>query len=279
MPRSTGAELGSRQVVFNPRPVRGGDFAFAVGTAGSATLVLQTVLPALLTASAPSGLTLEGGTYNPAAPPFDFLAKSFLPLINRMGPAVTAELERPGFYPAGGGLFRVEIKPAPRLLPFELMERTPVRVIRVRAIVANLPRSIAQREINVVRRALSLGPDNAAVQEIRGAPGPGNAVLIEIEMEHHTEVFTGFGAPGVRAEAVADAAEKPARAYIASGAPVGHYLADQLLVPFALAGGGRFRTRPLSRHTTTNIEVIRDFLKVNIDAMEEPGGTWTITVG
>jgi RNA 3'-terminal phosphate cyclase (ATP) len=274
-----GAVLGSTALTFNPGPVRGGDFEFAVGTAGSATLVLQTVLPALLTASAPSGLTLEGGTHNPAAPPFDFLAKSFLPLINRMGPAITAELERPGFYPAGGGLFRVEIKPAPRLLPFELMERTPVRVIRVRAIVANLPRSIAQREINVVRRALSLGPDNAAVEEIRGAPGPGNAIMIEIEMEHHTEVFTGFGAPGVRAEAVADDAAKAARAYIASGAPVGHYLADQLLVPFALAGGGRFRTGPLSRHAATNIEVIRDFLKVNIGAMEEPGGTWTITVG
>lgn len=274
-----GAVLGSTALTFNPGPVRGGDFEFAVGTAGSATLVLQTVLPALLTASAPSGLTLEGGTHNPAAPPFDFLAKSFLPLINRMGPAVTAELERPGFYPAGGGLFRVEIKPAPRLQPFELMERTPVRAIRVRAIVANLPRSIAQREINVVRRALSLGPDNAAVEEIRGAPGPGNAIMIEIEMEHHTEVFTGFGAPSVRAEAVADDAAKAARAYIASGAPVGHYLADQLLVPFALAGGGRFRTGPLSRHTATNIEVIRDFLKVSIGAKEEPGGTWTITVG
>jgi len=274
-----GAVLGSTALTFNPGPVRGGEFEFAVGTAGSATLVLQTVLPALLTAPEPSRLTLEGGTHNPAAPPFDFLVKSFLPLINRMGPAVTAELERPGFYPAGGGRFRVEIKPAPRLLPFELMKSAPVRAIRVRAIVANLPRSIAQREINVVRRALSLGPDNAAAEEIRGAPGPGNAVLIEIEMEHHTEVFTGFGAPGVRAEAVADDAAKQARDYIASGAPVGRYLADQLLVPFALAGGGRFRTGPPSRHTATNIEVIRDFLKVNIGAVEEPGGTWTITVG
>ena len=274
-----GAVLGSTALTFDPGPVRGGEFEFAVGTAGSATLVLQTVLPALLTASGPSRLTLEGGTHNPAAPPFDFLVKSFLPLIDRMGPAVSAELERPGFYPAGGGLFRVEIKPAPRLLPFELMERTPVRAIRVRAIVANLPRSIAQREINVVRRGLSLVADDAEVQEIRGAPGPGNAVLIEIEMEHHTEVFTGFGALGIRAEAVADDAVKQARTYIASGAPVSRYLADQLLVPLALAGTGRFRTGPLSRHTTTNIEVIRDFLNVNIGVEEEPGQTWTIIVG
>jgi RNA 3'-terminal phosphate cyclase (ATP) len=196
-----------------------------------------------------------------------------------MGPAVTAELERPGFYPAGGGLFRVEIKPAPRLLPLDLMERAPVRAIRVRVIVANLPPSTAQREINVVRRALSLAPDAAAVEEIRGAPGPGNAVLIEIAMEHHTEVFTGFGAPGVRAEAVAHYTAKQARAYLATGAPVGRYLADQLLLPLALAGGGRFRTGPLSRHTTTNLEVIRDFLKVNISVVEASDRTCTIIVG
>jgi RNA 3'-terminal phosphate cyclase (ATP) len=93
----TGAELGSGALTFTPGHLRAGEFAFAVGTAGSATLVLQTILPALLTAPAPSTLVLEGGTHNPAAPPFDFLVKSFLPLINRMGPTVTAELERPGF--------------------------------------------------------------------------------------------------------------------------------------------------------------------------------------
>src|SRR5271155_4425134 len=182
-----GAVLGSTALTFDPGSVLPGKFEFAVGTAGSATLVLQTVLPALLTAPGPSNLVFEGGTHNPAAPPFDFLVKTFLPQINRMGPAVTAELERPGFYPAGGGMFRVAINPAPRLAPVELMERASPRAVRVRAIVANLPRSIAQREIKVVQRALSVAPDATAIEEIRGASGPGNAVVIEIEMEHHTE--------------------------------------------------------------------------------------------
>jgi RNA 3'-terminal phosphate cyclase (ATP) len=274
----TSAELGSGVVTFSPGPVVAGDFAFAVGTAGSATLVLQTVLPALLTASTPCRLVLEGGTHNPMAPPFDFLVKSFLPLINRMGPTVTAELERAGFYPAGGGRLNVSITPAPRLLPFEMLDRGAIRSVTTRAIVANLPRSIAMREVNLAGRLLSLPEDSLIVEEIRGSAGPGNAVVVEIETERHIEVFTAFGEMNVRAEGVATKVVQDARAYIASGVPVGRYLADQLLIPMALAGAGRFRTGPLSRHTTTNLEVIRQFLEVHIDLIEEPKRTWTVVV-
>jgi len=107
-----GASIGSTRLEFKPGKVRAENYSFAVGTAGSATLVLQTVLPALLTHSEPSTLTLEGGTHNPFAPPYDFLARTFLPLIARMGPRVTTHLERAGFYPAGGGRFTVSIEPA-----------------------------------------------------------------------------------------------------------------------------------------------------------------------
>jgi RNA 3'-terminal phosphate cyclase (ATP) len=205
----TANELAER----TPCRVNPGEFAFAVGTAGSATLVLQTVLPALLTAPAASKLVLEGGTHNPMAPPFDFLQKSFLPLINRMGPTVSAELERPGFYPAGGGRFNVSITPAARLLPLEMLERGAILSIRTRAVVANLWRSIAVREANLVGRLLSLSDDSLIVEEIHGAPGPGNAVTVEIETEHHTEVFTGFGEVNVRAEGVATRVAQEARAY------------------------------------------------------------------
>ena len=98
----TGAALGSQTLEFPPGPVTPGNYRFAVGTAGSATLVLQTVLPALLTASGLSTLTLEGGTHNPMAPPFDFLANAFMPLIHRMGPSVELELKAPWFLPCRG---------------------------------------------------------------------------------------------------------------------------------------------------------------------------------
>src|SRR5205814_3477523 len=125
-----GAAIGSRELVFRPGKAEPGSYTFSVGSAGSATLVLQTVLPALLTATGRSTLVLEGGTHNPWAPPFDFLEKAFLPILNRMGPTVAATLERRGFYPAGGGRLQVSIEPAARLSPVELFVRGEVRATR-----------------------------------------------------------------------------------------------------------------------------------------------------
>jgi RNA 3'-terminal phosphate cyclase (ATP) len=275
----SGAEIGSGALTFSPGPVGAGEYAFAVGTAGSATLVLQTVLPALIIAPSPSRLVLEGGTHNPAAPPFDFLVKCFLPLINRMGASVSARLERAGFYPSGGGRFEVSITPVAHLSALQILEKAPVRKITARSIVANLPRSIGEREVKLIGRLLSLPEASLIVEELRGAPGPGNVALVEIEMDDHTEVFTGFGRFGVRAEVVATAVAQEARSYLASAAPVGKYLADQLLVPMAIAGSGRFRTGPLSRHATTNIDVIRQFLDMEIEATEDPKRIWTVAMG
>jgi RNA 3'-terminal phosphate cyclase (ATP) len=264
-----GASIGSKELTFTPGKVAPGDYSFAVGTAGSATLVLQTVLPALMTVSEHSTLRLEGGTHNPWAPPFDFLQKSLLPLLGRMGPNVTPTLERRGFYPAGSGKFTVAIEPSPRLSPLELTDRGELQQKRATAIVASLPADIAHRELKVVLRKLEIERPQTRVVEDGDSLGPGNVVLIEIESEYVTEVFTGFGETRIRAEVVADRAVDEARDYLAAGVPVGPHLADQLLVPLALAGSGSFRTMPLTKHATTNIEVIRMFLGTRIDVDRE----------
>lgn len=261
-----GAAVGSSAFSFTPGTVAPGDYAFSVGTAGSATLVLQTLLPALLCALSPSRLTLEGGTHNPLAPPFDFLQRTFLPVVATMGPKVVATLERPGFYPAGGGRFSVEIAPAARLAPLALLERGEIRSRRARALVAHLPASIGHRELKVVREKLNW--DATEVEEVPGSRGPGNVLLLEIESEHLTEVVTGFGERGVAAEQVADKAVQEARRYLAAKAPVGEHLADQLMIPLAMAGRGSFRTLALSQHARTQIEVIGRFLDVALSARE-----------
>ncbi len=108
----SGAEIGSTEVVFRPKAIRGGDFAFATGGAGSTTLVFQTVLyPLLLGTDAPSTLRFEGGTHNPMAPPFDFLNEAFLPQLAKMGANVALALTTHGFYPAGGGVWTATISP------------------------------------------------------------------------------------------------------------------------------------------------------------------------
>ena len=260
-----GAEVGSRELTFRPGRVTAGDYEFDIGSAGSTTLVLQTVLPPLLTAAGgPSTLVLVGGTHNPGGPPADFLERAFLPVINRMGPRVHLAVERPGFAPAGGGRLIVMIEPAARLTPVDLVERGAVRGRRARAVVAGLPASIAERELKAVAQLTGWPPDELAVEQLPDAYGPGNVLMLEVESEHVTEVFSAVGRRGVRAEDLARAAAREAVRYLAAGVPVGDCLADQLLLPFALAGGGSYRTLALTRHAATNIAVIRMFLDVPI---------------
>lgn len=259
-----GNAIGSQELYFAPKVVKTGRYHFAVGTAGSSMLVLQAVLPALLTADGGSELVLEGGTHNPYAPPFDFLAKAFLPIVNRMGPEIIATLERPGFYPAGGGKFRISIEPAETLSRIDLLRRGEIRRHVARAVVARLPRKIGDREVKVIHNKLSWDHHCLHVEEVANSRGPGNILTVEIESEHITEVFTSFGERGVPAEQVADRAVKAVQEYLSADVPVGKHLADQLLIPMALAGGGAFRTLPLTHHTSTNIEVLEQFLDVEI---------------
>ena len=257
-----GAEIGSRDVTFVPTAIRGGEYQLQVGTAGSTTLVLQTVLPALLRAGTGTRMVLEGGTHNPSAPPFEFLARTFLPLLRRMGARVEATLEMHGFYPAGGGRIVVRVEPCMRLDPLVLLERGATRVTAC-ARLAHLPAAIAVRELAVVRERLGLDRSAATALTVEAA-GPGNALAITLESAAVTEVVTGFGEKGRPAEDVAAAACNDAAAYLATDVPVGMHLADQLLIPLALAGSGAFRTLTPSPHTTTNADVIRRFLDVPI---------------
>lgn len=274
--RVDGARLESQLVEFYPRSVKAGTYHFDIGTAGSCTLVLQTILPPLLTAAAPSKLLLEGGTHNHGAPPFDFLHNAYLPLIRRMGPNVSATLQRSGYYPVGGGGITVSIKPSFRLLNIDLQERGALVEQSARAVVARLPRSIAERELAVVRETLNWDDACCEVVEDTSSPGPGNILVLEIVSEHISEVFTGFGEKGVRAEWVAESAVREVQRYLAADVPVGPHLADQLLVPMALAGGGSFRTLAPTRHLLTNAEVIRRFLPVDISVRQVSENDWDV---
>jgi RNA 3'-terminal phosphate cyclase (ATP) len=255
-----GAHLGSTALTFTPTTIKPGRYHFAVGTAGSATLVFQTILPALMMASEPSRITLEGGTHNQAAPPFDFLARTFLPLLEKMGPKVSVRLEKYGFYPAGGGRFVAEIEPCHTLSPIHIDERGHTAKPKVQAVVANLARQIAQRECDSAAKLLDLGLEQLQIVETRNSPGPGNVVMVELASEALVEIVTAFGKMGVSAEKVAMEAANQAREYLASEAAVGEHLADQLLLPMAMAGGGSFTTRTVSSHSRTNAAVIQTFL-------------------
>ena len=275
-----GAELGSLDLEFRPGAVRTGEFHFAVGTAGSATLVLQTVLPPLLTRPEPSRLVLSGGTHNPFAPPFDFIATCFAPRLREAGIDLDLALDAHGFFPAGGGRMTVDVRGAASIRPFEILRRGEIVRRTVRPIVARLPRHVAHREADRAVALLGWSSADVEIVEVKDSPGPGNVLILEAIGEFGGDVVVGFGERGRTAEAVADAAVAEMRRYLASGAPVGEYLADQLVVPMALAGAGVFRTVKPSRHLLTNIETVKRFLDVAITVERDGGGpTWIVRCG
>jgi len=239
--------------------------------------VFQALFPALLSASGPSRLTIEGGTHNPSAPPFEFVAQTFLPVLRRIGASIDVRLERHGFYPAGGGRITFVVDPCRALGPLTMIERGSTRV-RACALVSNLPESIGGREMHVVHERLGVDRSLCRVEAIGTSVGPGNVVMIALETEQVTEIVTGFGVKGVTAEQVASDACDEAERFLQSDAPIGIHLADQLLVPMALGGGGAFRTLSPTPHTRTNAGVIQRFLDVSIAMDAESHDAYRITV-
>ncbi|MAG55367.1 MAG: RNA 3'-phosphate cyclase [Planctomycetes bacterium] len=273
-----GAELRSTELEFEPGKITPGKYDFQVGTAGSTSLVLQAILPAMLRAPGPFVVTVSGGTHNMKAPPYEFLDRAFGDQLRRMGADVRFDLDRHGFFPAGRGAVTAHVTPG-SLRPLDLLERgDPIHRHSI-AQVAHLDESIAEREAIVVREKMRWNPWECRVERVDESLGPGNVVILEIGHEHVTEVFTGFGRVGTKAEKVAGEACREARAWQDLDVPVGKHLADQLMIPCALAGGGQFRTGPLSLHATTNLEVIEEFLDVPSRVEENDDGTVTVGFG
>lgn len=276
----SGAEVGSTELVFRPGRACHGAHTFSIGTAGSATLVLQTVLPPLLRPVGQSYITLEGGTHNPLAPPYDFLERAFLPLLAEMGAATAPRLHRHGFYPAGGGKMTVGVTGG-ELRPLSLTRRRGDPVLKAACLYSALSAQIPQREAAVLDSRLPGLAGNAEIRRVN-SPGPGNAAMVDVASGREdggkiVEVFTAFGERGVSAENVAADLARQVEEYLASEAAVGRHLADQLLLPLALAGGGEFTTLSPSQHTLTNIEVIQAFLPIRFTVRKIRDNLHTVT--
>lgn len=271
-----GADIGSTELVFRAGKVRGGSYQFAIGTAGSTTLLFQTLLPALWTAGETSTLRLEGGTHNPLAPPFDFIERVFLHSLEKIGPRAEVSLESAGFAPAGGGVFHATVHPCEKLLPFELMTRAEEGKSRIRVLYRHLPLSIPGRMLDAALEVLPC--KDAAVESREPGAGVGICCLVESEFGEVREMTSTFGEKGKTAERVGHHAAKSMENYLGAGVPVGRHLADQLLLPMALAGEGRFATMSLDEHVPTNISVIEKFLEVKFHVREEERGKKVVEV-
>ena len=279
-----GDELGSQQLRFTPGPIRGGEYRFAIGSAGSCMLVLQTVLPALWFADGSSRVEVHGGTHNQAAPSADFIFRVREPLLARMGISQRTTLIKHGFYPAGGGAAATVVEPATSLRGLTLISRGETLRTTAEALLAAVPYHVGEREVatleahfpqaekNVVALEAHFPQAEKNVVALEGGCGPGNALSLMIQSEQLTELFAAFGVKGTSAEAVANQVAHEARRYLASPAAVGEHLADQLILPLALAGEGAFTVARASAHLLTNIVVVERFLPVRFSCEATESG-------
>ena len=273
---TTGVQLGSRELTFRPRRCRGGKFSFDIGASASCSLVLQTILPALLLAEAPSAVSIKGGTHHGNAPSFDHLQRAFLPALERMGARINASLTAYGFPPASSGGLQVDIEPS-ALTALSIHERGARISAFAEVFIAGLPNEVGQRQLATIGRQLHWSTDQLHLRTLSPAVGRGTAVAVTLAYQHVTEVFSGFTDSGVGTESVAQNAASQADRYLNGVAPVGPFLADQLLVPLALSGIGSFTTSALSAHFRSNAAAIEQFTGRRI-VVEPRGDTSHVTI-
>jgi len=272
----TGAQLGSRELTFRPRRSHSGNYTFDVGANGSCSLVLQTVLPVLLFADGPSSVQINGGTHHKNAPSFDCLQRAFIPLLERMGAHVKLSLSGYGFPPHGSGGLHVDIVPSP--LDAIAIHQRGARVSQfAEAYLAGFPPELGQRELATIGRQLRWSSDQLHVRTLPSSSGRGNSIAVTLAYQHVTEVFTGFAEPGVRAEQVAQQVALEVETYLNGNAPIGPYLADQLLLPMALCGRGSFTTTLPTAHFRSNASVIESFTGRRV-RIEANGDVFQVTI-
>ncbi len=275
-----GASLGSSELVFEPGEIKPGSYRFPIRTAGATGLVLHTIYLPLALAARPSEIAIEGGTHVSHAPCFDFLQRTWQPLLRQLGIHVRVEMDRPGFYPRGGGCIHATIQPTTEILPFRGLTTNRVLSATVRSAVAGLPDHIAARMAKHAKQAMeSLGLDVAVEQETWQG-GPGCMLAIEIDTQPAPTLFFALGEKGKPAEQVADDAVGQAREFL-SAEPLGidKHSADQLLLPLAFAEGpSEFRVARVSSHLLTNAAVIRRFLPRPLHITGEDGAPGQVRI-
>lgn len=261
--RLNGASAGAGSLTFRPGRPRAGQYRFDVGTAGSTMLVLQTVLPALLTAEGDSEVVITGGTHNPFAPCFEYLRDVFLPLASAANAAMAVTLERAGFYPAGGGRIRCQVRglgDRRHLGPLRLTSRGQVRAVEgISAAAESLPAHIVQRQSDRLLDRLRQADLRGDIEQARWpADSPGTVVFVRAVFQRSLGGFFALGRRGKPAETVADEAADELLGFLAADGAVDPHAADQLITLLALAPGtSELTTTRITPHLLTNAEVVR----------------------
>lgn len=277
--QTRGASVGSSTIDFEPTTVQAGDYCFVIGTAGATSLVLHTVYLPLALQPQPSTVALEGGTHNDHAPCYHFLETTWRAYMTRVGIAIDLTMERPGFYPRGGGRVVASIAGGATLRGLTLTGRKPLTRVTGFSAAAGLPPHVAERQAQRARNRLTDAGFDVDIWKETWVGGPGSVVGLTFDEAPVPTLFFGLGARGKPAEAVAEEAVGQALCYVATDAPVDEHSADQLLLPLVFTDeASEYRIARVTRHLVTNVEVIRKFVDRDIRCDGDEGEPGTVRI-
>ena len=271
-----GVKLDATKLTFVPGTIVSGSYEFHIGTAGAASLVLQTILPPLSMVNEESELLISGGTHVPWSPPYHHVAQVLTPTLNQLGFKCETHLKGWGWYPKGGGIIQAKISPHGPLRCLNLDERFDLREISGISASSRLPDHIRVRQKNRLEARLQKAGIQAQIQLMDvNARNPGTLVFLLAQGKNSLAGFSSLGARGKRAELVADETADDLFHFLESTAAFDHHLADQLLVYLAIVPGKHhFTTSKVTQHLLTNCWVIEKFLPVKFEikgGLGEPG--------
>ena len=250
-----GAYLGSTELVFIPNEISAGNYEFDIGSAGSTTLVFQTILLPLFSASGESRVRFKGGTHNPMAPSLTCIKYGFIPLIYKMGGIVELDVKQWGYAPIGGGDWSIKIQPS-CLSPLKLIKQGKLIDSRVRCYLSNIKSSVAERELSAYKKSCKTNIE-ILDQEFPKAVSTGNLLSHRLVFDDYQTCMSILGRQRVAAETVAKELASQVDEYMSSGCTLNSFLADQMMLPLFVAGAGEYSTSEITLHAETNIWTIK----------------------
>lgn len=264
-----GAYLGSTELVFIPSEIRAGNYEFDIGSAGSTTLVFQTILLPLLSASGESRVCFKGGTHNPMAPSLTCIKYGFIPLIHKMGGEVELDIKQWGYAPIGGGEWSAKVQPS-LLSPLWLTKPGPLIDSRVRCYSSNIKPGVAERELETYKKSCKTNIE-VLDQKFPRAVSTGNLLSHRLVFDDYQTCMSMLGRQRVSAERIAQELASQVNEFMESGCTLNSYLADQMMLPLYVAGAGVYTTPEMTLHAETNIYTIKKLTGKELNVSEIDG--------
>jgi RNA 3'-terminal phosphate cyclase (ATP) len=259
----SGNEIGSMELLFIPKKINHGNYAFDIKTAGSSSLVLQTLLPPLILTDEPSQITIKGGSHVPFSPTYHYIAEVFIPMLNRIGIKLDCSINKYGFYPKGGGEVKFRTFPVEKIKGLNLTSRGNLLSIHGYSGISHLPMSIAQRQKDSLLKKIH--PLSAEIEVLNvSSPGEGSFVFLRVEYENTIAGFSSLGKRGKPAEQVGEEAALEFMNFHNTTACLDPHLCDQIIIYLSLSQeDSTLTTSRITQHLITNLWVIERFLRIN----------------